>query len=212
MRINSIMPCFLGKYNNAASNRKFKLERAVNSFLNQDYDNKKLVIVADGCSETVDFIKHKYSNENSISLYYIDKQPIFSGMVRQYGINKCDNLDIITFLDSDDFYKNSNHLSTIANNFKINDKLNWIYFNDFIKYHHLEHLPLAERDTKLLSGSIGTSQIAYKNLNDISWEGCDGYGHDFKLIEKLINKYPDTNTKISGCSYVTCHIPNSCDC
>jgi glycosyltransferase involved in cell wall biosynthesis len=47
-----IMASFLGDYPNAASNRDKKLIRAVNSFINQSYENKELVIVSDGCTKT----------------------------------------------------------------------------------------------------------------------------------------------------------------
>lgn len=209
MHINVIMPVYLGDYPNAATNRKFKLVRAIQSFLKQDYDNKKLIIVADGCLETMNFVKNNFKNEN-IELNFVSKQPMFSGNVRNFGLTLSSS-EIITYLDADDFYKNDNHLSVIVNAFKSNDKLNWVYFNDFIKYQSLDHLPLAERNADLTFGTTGTSNIAHKNLQDINWEGCDGYGHDFTFIQKMKKLHPDTYNKISGCSYVCCHIPNGCD-
>lgn len=209
MQINVIMPVYLGDYPNAATNRKFKLVRAIQSFLKQDYGDKKLIIVADGCLETMNFVKNNLKNEN-IELHFISKQPMFSGNVRDFGL-KLSTSDLITYLDGDDFYKNDNHLSVIVNAFKSNDKLNWVYFNDFIKYQSLDHLPLAERNADLTFGTTGTSNIAHKNLQDINWEGCDGYGHDFTFIQKMKKLHPDTYNKISGCSYVCCHIPNGCD-
>jgi len=209
MHINVIMPVYLGDYPNAATNRKFKLVRAIQSFLKQDYDNKKLIIVADGCLETMNFVKNNFKNEN-IELNFVSKQPMFSGNVRNFGLTLSSS-EIITYLDADDFYKKDNHLSVIVNAFNSNDKLNWVYFNDFIKYQSLDHLPLAERNADLTFGTTGTSNIAHKNLHDINWEGCDGYGHDFTFIQKMKKLHPDAYTKISGCSYVCCHIPNGCD-
>ncbi len=205
------MPCTLSIYDGAATERKYKLERAVDSFLKQNYLNKELKIVSDGCLETIDFINKNYNSEDNIKTYFITKQPMFSGNVRQFGITMSDNSDIITFLDSDDFYNRRFHLSNIVRAFSKNPKLDWIYFNDFIKYQAFDSAPLGERDANLEYGNTGTSNIAYKKLCNVSWAGCDGYGHDFTLIQKLIENHPDSYAKISGCSYVTCHIPNTCD-
>jgi len=211
MEINLIMPCTLQPYKGAASNRKEKLERAIKSFLEQDYENKNLIIIADGCQDTINFVKSKYSHEKRIKSFFISKQPLFSGNVRQFGLNMSGNADLIAFLDSDDLLKEKNHISNIARAFKENPNLNWVYFNDYIKYHQVDHIPLAQREANLSYGSIGVSHIAHKNIPNINWEGCDGYGHDFTFVKKLIDNYPDSYSKIQGCSYVCCHIPESCD-
>ena len=52
-RIAVVMPSFLGDYTNAAKNREEKFLRAVNSVRTQSYDNKLLVVVSDGCLDTV---------------------------------------------------------------------------------------------------------------------------------------------------------------
>jgi len=211
MVINLIMPCTLQAYKGAASNRKEKLDRAIKSFLQQDYEHKNLIIVSDGCKDTIDFVRGKYGNEKSIKSFFISKQPLFSGNVRQFGLNMSGYADLIGYIDSDDFLKNSNHISNIARAFTENHSLDWVFFNDYVKYHQVDHIPLAERESKLSYGSVGVSNIAHKNLPNITWEGCDNYGHDFTFVKKLIDNYPNSYAKIQGCSYVCCHIPESCD-
>jgi len=210
-KITVIMPCFLGEYSGGAKDRARKLNRAIQSFLRQDYSNKNLIIVADGCHYTIDFIKnnHYEQEQNNISVHFIEKQPLFSGAVRDFGLKIADG-DYITYLDSDDFYKENNHLSTIVNGLNTNPECDWVYFNDYIKYFHVDHLPLTERDTDLKHGMVGTSNIAHKKLEGITWDGKNGYGHDFHFITSLMALYPKTK-KIIGCSYVVCHIPNTCD-
>lgn len=205
------MPCTLQSYKGAASNRKEKLDRAIKSFLEQDYINKNLIIVSDGCQDTIDFLKSKYSHEKRIKSFFISKQPLFSGNVRQFGLNMSGYSDVIAYLDSDDFIKEKNHITNIVRAFKENYKLNWVYFNDYIKYHQVDHIPLSQRESSLSYGSVGVSNICHRNLPNINWEGCDGYGHDFVFVKKLIDNYPDSYAKIQGCSYVCCHIPESCD-
>ena len=201
------MPSFLGEYQGCATDRERKFERAVQSFLNQSYPNRQLIIISDGCEITNDLVRTKFNHE-LIKLVSIEKQPTFSGMVRQAGLEAADG-DFITYLDADDIYKDNNHLEVIVNGFKQHD-CDWLYFNDYVKYFHLDHLPLAERNVQFNQGEIGTSNIAHKNKKDISWIGCEGYGHDFTFIMNMKNKYPNF-TKISGTSYTVCHIPNSVD-
>lgn len=208
-KISVLMPCFLGDYANGAKNRALKLNRAIRSFLEQSYNEKELIIVADGCHLTVDFVKSNYSGIRNIKTYFIQKQELFSGTVRDFGLKIADG-DYVTYLDSDDFFKNNNHLTTIVNGFKTNPECDWLYFNDLVKYFHVDHLPLTERNAELTNGSIGTSNIAHKKIDTISWDGKNGYGHDYHFICSLMAQFPNYK-KIEGCSYVVCHIPNTCD-
>ena len=122
--------------------------------------------------------------------------------------------DIICYLNSCDML-GGGHLTAIIAQFDLR-KYDWVYYNDYlqpskdgvkVKFVELEH------------GSIGTSSIAHKNIRNpfykpfgkqITWSGCNGYGHDWKFIERLINKFPD-NKKIYGAVYLICHMPNVFD-
>jgi glycosyltransferase involved in cell wall biosynthesis len=208
-KISIIMPCFLGEYSGGAKNRALKLNRAIQSFLNQDYEKKDLIIIADGCHTTIKFIKDNYSLIRNIKTYFIQKQELFSGTVRDFGLKIADG-DYVAYLDSDDFFKSSNHLTNIVNGFKSNPNYDWLYFDDYVKFFALEHLDLTKRNSELTNGSIGVSNIAHKNHKEISWFGCDQYGHDFNFVSRLMAQYHNYK-KIEGCSYVVCHIPNTCD-
>lgn len=202
MKISVIMPSYLGVYQDAATNREYKFERAVNSFLQQTKQDKELVIVSDGCSITNNLVNKKYPHDciNHISIF---KQMTFSGNVREMGLrNSCG--EIVCYLDSDDFLSKTNHLDIICNAFE--DDIEWVYFNDIMQWN--PHVS-SEREAVLERGRIGTSNIAHRNLNEISWSGMDGYGHDWSFIMKLMNQYK--SKKISGTSYTVCHIPNVVD-
>ena len=210
-KITVIMPCTLSNYEGGAKERAIKLNRAIQSFLRQDYIQKELIIIADGCHATMKFIEvNGYDKEpNNIKVFFIEKQPLFSGNVRDFGLKIADG-DLTTYLDSDDLYKNENHLSTIVNGFEKNPECDWLYFDDYVKFFALEHLDLSRRVVELKQGMIGTSNIAHKKLDGITWEGCNFYGHDYHFISRLMALYPN-HKKIEGCSYVVCHIPNTCD-
>ena len=66
MKISVVMPSFLGDYeidqNKSASNREFKLERAIDSFLMQIHRDSELIIVSDGCEKTCDIVNSKYES------------------------------------------------------------------------------------------------------------------------------------------------------
>jgi glycosyltransferase involved in cell wall biosynthesis len=207
--ITVIMPCHLGEYEGGAKDRAIKLNRAIQSFLRQDYENKKLIIIADGCHTTLDFVsKNGYEKEqNNIKVFFIQKQLLFSGMVRDFGLKVTDT-DYITYLDSDDYYENIDHLSIIVN--ELNSNYDWVYFDDFVKCSKSEYARLIQRNAQMQHGFIGTSNIAHKRLDNITWEGKNGYGHDFNFITELKQNYSNFK-KIEGCSYVVCHIPNKVD-
>jgi glycosyltransferase involved in cell wall biosynthesis len=204
VKISVIMASYLGEYMFAAKNRVDKFNRAINSFKSQTYTNKELIIVSDGCPLTIAESTKHLSEE--IKLFGLTKQEYFSGAVREYGCKQATG-DIICYLDTDDFFGN-NHLQIIASSIQNYD---WIYFNDTIiyRFHPTENRILSSvvRETKLERGSIGTSAIAHKNLPKISWSGCNGYGHDWDFIQKLMSN--PNHAKIANSEYKVCHIPNS---
>ncbi len=187
--ISVVMASYLGDYDGAASNRPEKLHRAINSFLVQGIG--ELIIVADGCEQTVE-IANSYTNPN-IQCYFIPKQSLFSGQVRQYGIEKS-KYDWVCYLDSDDTFA-PHHLSSIKK--QLDSKCDWMYYDDIImdKY----------RPTHIRLGHIGTSSIVHKKTIDAVWP--DGYNHDWNFVEQLGPNFK----KINNTGYVVHHIPYRID-
>jgi glycosyltransferase involved in cell wall biosynthesis len=214
-KISVIMPCTLDEYDGCAMNREQKLIRAIRSFLSQDYENKELIIVSDGCEKTIEIIKQNFSDYIDLLIFpfFIPKQPKFSGNVRDVGLKKAKG-EIICYLDSDDML-GGGHLSSIVVHFDLK-KYDWVYYNDYLQ---LSAKDVKVKFVELEHGSIGTSSIAHKNIRkpfykpfgrEISWKGCNGYGHDWKFIKRLIKKFPD-NKKIYNAVYLICHMPNMFD-
>ncbi len=200
------MASFLGEYEGCASNREEKFLRAVNSFINNSYDEKELVIVSDGCEKTNELVRTNFGEHiqnRLIKLVVLRKQKLFSGKLRSEGI-KHSSGDYIIYLDSDDMYGN-NHIKSVAEQIKLNN-YDWGYFNDFI----YGDSGLQTKSVEPIKDSIGTSSIFHKKDSNINWKGCDGYGHDFMFVQKLI-KWSRNYSKIYGASYIICHIPNVID-
>ncbi len=207
-KVSVIMPCFLGAYEKSASNRVLKFNRAIQSFLRQTYENCEMVIIADGCNQTLDFIANNYAHEKRIKVFFIEKQELFSGNVRDLGL-KASEGHYICYLDSDDLLKPT-HVESIVNGFKNNPECDWVYFDDHLKFFELNHLPYEKRNSELAYGTAGTSNIAHRNYPEITWQGKNTYGHDWSFISSLMANYKDYK-KIDGCGYVVCHIPDSFD-
>jgi glycosyltransferase involved in cell wall biosynthesis len=211
--ISVIMASYLSDYEGSANNREQKFFRAVDSFLKQTHRDKQLIIVSDGCEKTNLLHKTKYQHHENIILVEIPKQPLFSGNVRQAGLEKATGR-ISCYLDTDDFL-GYNHLSNISTCFGERDDLDWAYFNDFIWKGEKENPNYIPKLVSLEHTSIGTSSIAHltklqnKKIK-VSWNGCDGYGHDFLFVQSLMKNFTRYK-KIHGCSYYICHIPNLLD-
>lgn len=205
MRISVIMPSYLGEYEGCASDRENKFVRAVHSFLANKYENKELIVVGDSCL-TTERLLHVNFEENlksgQIKFHqFSKKQKLFSGELRSKGIEIASG-DYIIYLDSDDILGDA-HITSIARQIKNSD---WGYYNDFI----WSPSGLQTKHVELVKDSIGTSSIYHKRVKGLDWKGCDGYGHDFKFIQKLM-KWSDNFDKIYGTSYIICHIPNIID-
>ncbi len=205
--VSVIMPSFLGEYDGCATDRENKFVRAVHSFLENSIEEKELIIIGDNCLTTERLLFVHFSEQiksgEIIFHQFRKKQKLFSGSLRSKGIELA-NGEYISYLDTDDIL-GQNHLSVILNQVK-SQNLDWAYFNDYLN----TDAGLITKKVELKKDSIGTSSIIHKYDKRLNWDKCDGYGHDFKFIERLI-KWSDKKDKIYGGTYIICHIPNQID-
>jgi len=207
IEVSVIMPSFLGEYDGCASDRENKFVRAVHSFLENTLEQKELIVVGDNCPITEKLLIEHFTEqlESRVIKFYQfkKKQKLFSGDLRTKGIDIASG-EYICYLDSDDILGNK-HLKSILNQV-LTQNLDWAYYNDYIN----TDAGLVTKNVELKKDSIGTSSIIHKNKSKVDWNKCDGYGHDFKFIEKLI-KWSKNHSKIYGATYIICHIPNQID-
>jgi glycosyltransferase involved in cell wall biosynthesis len=193
-KISVIMPCTLAEYPGAAKDRKRKLERAVDSFLHQDYPEKELIVVSDGCQATVELMHSRFSYREGVHVHKIQAQPRFSGAPRNEGIRLATG-EVICYLDSDDFLI-PDHLHVIS---KVNwYEADWCYYDDMVRLNDGRY---AKRVTEPAYSRIGTSSIAHKRSLKVVWP--NGYGHDWRMIQScLLGK---RCAKAGDGGYVVCH-------
>jgi glycosyltransferase involved in cell wall biosynthesis len=200
-KFSIIMPSTLTPYKNCASNLETKIKRAIDSVLSQSFEDWELIVIADGCQKTMDIVTpYVYDNLPKVRLLYIDKQPKWSGAVRNAGIFKSDG-EIITYLDVDDIL-GYDHLKIINDGFADND---WVYYNDLVS----SKGNFIERPNELVLGQCGTSCVSHKRDLGVYWES-NTYLHDFVLIKSLIEA-SHNYSKIATPQYKVCHIPNQFD-
>lgn len=196
--ISVIMPVTLQDYPGAAKQRDQRFIQAVRSFIAQmDITDHELIIVSDGCLYSREIYEQRFAAIPNIHFIAMPKQPLFSGILRQKGIASSIN-EWICYLDSDDKL-GPLHLASIARNIKTRPA-DWLYWDEYLETNDGPGI----KQVNIAHGSIGTSSIAHKRELPVSWEGCNGYGHDWQFISQL-NIYK--SVKISQAWYYICHVP-----
>lgn len=205
MKISVVMASFLGEYPGCAKNRVDKFIRSVNSFIDQTYENKELIIISDGCDITENIYKESFSKNKNIIFEKLEKDVLFGGKIRNRGIELATG-QWICYLDTDDFLSN-NHLEIISN--QITDDFDWYFSNDHLVTEYISNgnFKYILRENFIAQDRIGTSSIIHKNNLNVFW--TDGYLHDWRFVCELLNKTKRVNKIVA--KYNVCHIPNFID-
>lgn len=195
--ITVVMPSYLGPYKGAARDRETKIIRAIQSVQAQSYKDWQLVIIADGCQRTMDIVSGMGLDRTLLIL--LDKQPMFSGTPRNFGIEYAKG-DWICYLDIDDAF-GPDHLSSIIQG--ASKGLDWVWFDDYI----IKYQDFHQRECNLIRYQCGTSNIAHRSGMKARWEIHNTYGlDDWNFICNLM-KESDKYKKIEA-QYLVCHIGN----
>jgi len=205
MIFSVVMASYLGEYPGCAKNRVSKFIRSVNSFLEQTYHDKELIIISDGCDITENIYQDHFSNFKNIKFHKIVKDVLFGGKTRNKGIELSKG-DWICYLDTDDFLS-KNHLQIVSE--QISGEYDWYFSDDYlvVEYNSVDDFKFIVRENKIEINRIGTSSILHKKDLGVYWG--DGYAHDWRFILNLLNKTEKVNKIKAG--YNVCHIPNMTD-
>lgn len=206
MKFSVIMPSYLGKYQTAAKARDQKIHRAIQSVINQQYKDWELFVIADGCQKTVNILQSYVEKYDNIRCSLIDKQALFSGNPRNFGIYHSIG-DYICYLDIDDYFM-PNHLVEIGIGLRANPTAAWVYFDDYTPILNGKAITWKQRTCSIdRKHHFGTSNLCHRKDLNVFWKNT-GYLHDFYFAEEL-KKFP--GQKIAGPHYCVCHSPQQWD-
>lgn len=209
------MASYLGSYPGCAENRILKFKRAIRSYIQQTYVDKELIVVSDGCADTIeifDKLRREYEGHPAAKNWTLlafgpQEENDFSGRIRNAGMHAAKG-DIICYLDTDDFFLD-HHLEKINEQFY--PPQDWVYYNDFVP-ETSNFSMVRERDNILAEGRVGTSSIAHRNPNsshiDALW--TSGYGHDWLFVKSLMH-LNGNYSKIQTPGYMVCHVKGQFD-
>ena len=197
--ITVVMPSYLGEYPTAATNRDSKFIRAIQSVIDNSFQNWELIVISDGCDKTIELLKQ--FDDSRIKLRSVVKQKLWSGLIRNVGIKNA-QYDWITYLDTDDMF-GTDHLQIIVDNI---DNIDWVWFNELI----YQDEKFIERECNInIMGRCGTSNISHKKHLAL-WNLSNDYGQDWMFVKNL-KKASLNFKKIPTPSYLVCHIPEILD-
>lgn len=134
VKVSIVMQSFLGDYPGARKEPVEKFIRAVKSFQNQNYENKELVIVSDGCKLTMNAYEKHFKSDIQIEFIYIDKntptmysklrgKKYYRGVPRKIGVSHSSG-KLISYMDSDD-YLLPNFISTCVSQYEKDTTMKW---------------------------------------------------------------------------------------
>jgi glycosyltransferase involved in cell wall biosynthesis len=198
MRFSVIMPSRIIPYKGSAQLLDKKIVRAINSVLEQTFNDFELLVISDDCLKTIKIVTSNFEDER-LKITKCKHKQLFDNLPRNTGIDLAQG-EYIIYCDIDDYW-GANHLSIIEPNLKDYD---WVWFNDFTRQGN----EWQERACNIKTiGSSGTSNICHKRSLGLKWDR-PGYAHDFHFNQKLLNF---KGVKIETPEYYVMHIPGGYD-
>ena len=170
------MPSRLQPYPGAASERDRKLIRAIQSCLKQTFSDWEILIIADGCLETIGIVT-EFIEDERVKLMKVEHKKLWSGRPRNTGIENAKG-EWLTYLDIDDIY-GENHLQIINDNL---GGFDWVWFDDIRYRSRLDYWYNNDCDIHII-GRHGTSNIAHKRELNVFWDEEGKYAHDYHFVQ-----------------------------
>lgn len=180
-KVSMVVPCY---------GRPQRTKRSLECILNQDLIGWEVFFIGDGCSDfqqliTSDWFLDKVKNINEKNnLIYYNLEKNYGG----YGFHIMNKAiqdatgEYFMFYSNDDVIE-STHMSTYYNTIK-SLKKDFVYFNSAVRFNDFFIL----RDSKLEKNHCGHSELIIKTslIKQVKLH-TQQYGHDFDLIENLMN-------------------------
>ena len=169
-------------------NRQNYIERAIDSVFNQNYKEWELIIVDDGSNDSSANLIETYKTQSPrIKTFYQDHQS--SSAARNNGIKNSKG-DIITFIDSDDEYK-ENHLKLRLDYLNENPEIDFLHGG--VEIIGDEFVPDKYDRKKLIHLSdcvIGATFFGEKKVfSELGGFKQIPYSEDSEFLERVVKQY-----------------------
>ena len=169
-------------------NRQNYIERAIDSVFNQSYKEWELIIVDDGSNDSSASLIETYKTQSTrIKTFYQDHQS--SSAARNNGIKNSKG-DIITFIDSDDEYK-ENHLELRLDYLNENPEIDFLHGG--VEIIGDEFVPDKYDRKKLIHLSdcvIGATFFGKKKVfSELGGFKQIPYSEDSEFLERVVKQY-----------------------
>ena len=198
-----VMQSTLKDYPGAATNREEKLLRAVDSVLKQYCDDLELIVIADGCDDTIRLLEG-YTDERLLTHKIEIEQPKnvrgkWRSVARNVGIRLA-NGRYIVYLDNDDMF--TPHYLRYLKDEILRDTLAWYVVDHYYKVPSRWKYKRVE----LRPNSAGTANIVHTKRIRSRWPEYWNYGaEDWAFIRSIINeRIPHRHIDLAG--YMICHM------
>jgi glycosyltransferase involved in cell wall biosynthesis len=203
-----IMQSTLADYPGAATNRQAKLLRAVDSVLQQSFENWQLIIVADECQQTMDTVAG--FTQDSRIITKLEQRP---GTGKWFSHCRNTGLSLATgryrlYLDNDDIYT-PHYLKYLKEEIE-KDFKDW-YFAD----HFQQNKNCTRWNYKMVElrpNSAGTANIIHSDRLRSRWQGACHYGNEDWIFIRAIMNESKNYRHINMAGYCICHQRGCYDC
>ncbi len=172
-----------------AYNEEKYIEKTLKSIQNQDYENKEIIVVCNGCTDNTKKIAKKYAKK----VFELKNPDLVEA--RNFGATKAEGKKLV-FLDADTYFKEKGILKDIANtnavigtckgspdNKKFKFQLFWLAKNLLLKKGRISGITFCNKDIFNKVNGYETNSHPFENINLI--KKFRKYGK-FKVINKKV--------------------------
>lgn len=192
-------------------NRKELLFDAINSILNQTYQNFEIIIIGNKCPVLNDFMLNEYTGDKSrIRWWNLLSKSKNDGVVsKNYALRNCVRTNLVCYLDDDNVYTPT-HLETLVDCFKKDPEITFAFSSI-----QMAEYNIICREPKLFRIDTSTFMHKYSLLEKYGfWRHHDdvGYCHDFEIVSRWLNgdeKWMATEKVTMICNMETRSLNNS---
>lgn len=165
--------------------RSSLLSRALESCMNQTYQNFEIIIVGDNCPELSNFMNYRYNgNKSKIRWWNLYTNSNDGGTTpKNYALRNCLRTNLVCYLDDDNMYTPT-HLESLVNKFKCNNKLSFAFSSM-----EMDNYRIICKEPKIMRLDTSTFMHRRELLDKYGYwrkHSDAGYSHDYEIVSRWV--------------------------